>query len=442
MSLNSPIGLRREDKNPWERRVPIIPEHAAGLIKDHGIEILVQKSDLRAITAEEYVRAGAKITEDLSACDTIFAVKEIPIRLLQKGKTYIFFSHTIKGQSHNMPLLRKLMELGCQLIDYEKMVDEKGRRLVFFGKYAGLAGMIDTFWALGRRLDYEKTSNPFDTIKRALDYPSLEAAELALAEAGKKIAAGALNGALAPLVIGFTGYGHVSQGAQMILRQFPVEEIKPEELPALFQDPKRAAAKNRIFKVVFREEDMVEPVSPGQPFELQDYYQHPEKYRSRFDKYIPYLTVLVNGIYWEAKYPRLVTNKYLKELYTKTPQPRLRAIGDISCDVDGAIECNVKSMDIGNPVFVYEPLTGVVKDGCEGTGPVILAVDNLPAELPRESSREFSSALLPFVPEIAKADMSVSFSDCRLSDPIKKAMIVYQGKLTPGYRYLEKFLKE
>jgi alpha-aminoadipic semialdehyde synthase len=340
-----------------------------------------------------------------------------------------------------MPLLRRLMDLGCQLIDYEKMTDEKGRRLVFFGKYAGLAGMIDTLWALGRRLDYEKLSNPFSALKRALEYPSLPAAERALAEAGAKIASGGLDRSMTPLVIGFTGYGHVSLGAQQLLRNFPLEEIKPGDLAGLFSDPV-SGANNKIYKVVFREEDMVEPAAPGQRFDLQDYYLRPEKYRSKFEQYLPYLSVLVNGIYWEAKYPRLVTKSGLKKLYGGTDRPRLKVIGDISCDVNGAIECNVKSMDIGNPVFVYDPLNDTAVDGWSGTGPVVLSVDNLPAELPVEASGEFSRALMPFIPEIAKADMSVKFEDCRLSAPVKKAMLVYQGRLTPDYRYLEKFLGE
>jgi len=433
------IGLRREDKNPWERRVPVIPKHVAALVKDHGIEVLVQKSDLRAIPAGEYARAGAKVVEDLSSCGTVFAVKEIPAKLLQKGKTYVFFSHTIKGQAYNMPLLRAIMDLGCQLIDYERMVDEKGRRLVFFGKYAGLAGMIDTFWALGRRLDLEKAANPFSAVKRAIEYPGLAAAETALAEAGGKIAAGGLDDSMIPLVIGFTGYGHVSQGAQELLRNFPVEEVAPKDLAVLFRDPP-AGAKERIYKVVFREEHMAEPATPGQSFDLQEYYKHPEKYRSKFEQYLPYLSVLVNCIYWEPRYPRLVTKSWLKKSYEGGQKPRLKIIGDISCDVNGAMECTVKCTDIGNPVFVYDPLNDTAIDGYRGTGPVVLAVDNLPAELPVEASGEFSSALIPFIPEIAKADMTVKFEDCRLSDPVKKAMLVYQGRITPDYRYMEKFL--
>lgn len=442
MSAKFIIGIRREDKNPWEARVPIIPEHVAKLVKDHGIEVLVQKSDLRAIKEEEFIRAGAKIVEDLSPCSTIFAVKEIPVRFLEKRKTYVFFSHTIKGQSHNMPMLARIMKLGCNLIDYEKMVDEKGRRLVFFGKYAGLAGMIDTLWALGRRLELEKIPNPFKEVKRAFEYHDLSDAEKSLFEIGKKISSNGLPESITPLVIGFTGYGNVSKGAQQILHNFPVKVLKPEKLLSFFKNPDHVKIRNKIFKVEFHEEHMVETVSGKGRFELQDYYKHPEKYKSQFEKYIPYLTVLVNGIYWDARYPKFVTKNYLKKLYSNKTVPKLKVIGDISCDINGSIECNVKTMDPGNPVFTYDPVTDSVQDGLNGRGLVILSVDNLPAELPKDSSREFSRALIPFVPEIAKADMSVKFEKCQVSEVIKRAMIVYQGKLTPDYQYLSKFVKK
>lgn len=434
MTAEHIIGIRREDKNPWERRVPVIPEHVAGLVKA-GFGVRVQRSDLRAIPAEEYLRAGAELVNDLSGCGTVFAVKEIPAALLDTGKTYVFFSHTIKGQPHNMPLLRRLMELGCQLIDYEKLTDEKGRRLVFFGKYAGLAGMIDTLWALGQRLDWERVRNPFSGIRRAMDYSGLPEAGKALDEAGKKLAAEGLPEGSSPLTIGVTGYGHVSQGAQLILKHFPVEEIKASELVSL---PKGRGGK-KIFKTVFREEDMFERVSGG-GFELQEYFAHPERYRSKFAQYIPHLSAIVNCIYWDAKYPRLVTKEFLKELYSEKPAPRLKVIGDITCDTGGSIECNIRTTDIGNPVYIYDPTTGGAEDGWRGNGPVVLAVDNLPAELPKESSREFSEALLPFVAEIAEADMTARFEDSRLSDTVKRAMIVYKGELTPSFRYLEKFL--
>ena len=151
--MNKTIGIRREDKNKWEVRVPIIPD-AVKLIKDKwGINSIVQPYATRAFKDEEYLKDGAEINEDLLKADIIFAVKEVPINLLLENKTYLFFSHTIKGQSYNMPLLKALLNKKCTLIDYECIKDNKGRRLVFFGKYAGLAGMIDALHGLGKRLD-------------------------------------------------------------------------------------------------------------------------------------------------------------------------------------------------------------------------------------------------------------------------------------------------
>jgi len=441
MSSKFIIGIRREDKNKWERRVPLVPEDIKNLINNHNIEVLVQKSDIRAFRDEEFVQVGAKIVEDLSQARVIFAVKEIPLELLERNKTYIFFSHTIKGQSHNMPMLSKIMELGSNLIDYEKLVDENGRRLVFFGRYAGYAGMIDTLWALGRRLCYEgKKRNPFASIKRAFEYNELADANKSLKEIGEKIKSEGMIDCDLPLIMGFAGYGNVSMGAQEILDNFPVKEIRPEELEYFYKNFDKKNSTN-IYKVVFKEEHMFKTLAQGTRFDLNDYYKHPEKYISQFEKYIPYLTVIVNGIYWDKPYPKLVTKKYLKKLFFKNSSPKLKVIGDISCDVGGAIECNVKVMDIGNPVFTYNPLTNSLSDGVDEKGVVVLSVDNLPAELPRDSSKGFSKALFPFVSEIANADMSVEFETSKLSDVIKRAMIVYRGKLTPNFDYLSKFLK-
>ena len=424
------IGIRREDKNIWERRTPVVPEQVREL---RDIEFFVQPSKIRAFRDGEYVEAGANIQDSLNQCNVIFAVKEIPLDFFKKNKTYVFFSHTTKGQKHNMPMLKKMMELKSQLIDYEKIVDEKKMRLIFFGRYAGLAGMIDTLWALGQRLKEEGIENPFAEIKQTYTYSSLGEAKKAIKKISEDIKKNGLPESITPLIFGIAGYGNVSKGAQEIIDILPVKEITPDEVVSLRD---RDYSRNHIYKVVFKEEDIVEPVS-GE-FELQDYYRHPEKYRSKFDKYLRDLTVLVNAIYWDKIYPRLVTKKYLKENYGKI---RLMVIGDIGCEINGAIECNVKITEPDNPVFVYESLTDKTTDGFKGKGVVVLAVDNLPCELPKESSKDFSSALKRFIPLIASADFSVDFEDCNLPPEIKNAVIVYHGKLTPNYQYLEKYLE-
>ena len=432
------VGIRREDKSIWERRVPLVPEDVRRLIAEHGIQVIVQPSDIRVFKDEEYAAVGARVQEDLSPCDVIFAVKEVPPHLLLPGKTYVYFAHVIKGQPYNMPMLKRLLDLGCVLIDYEKITDEKGRRLIFFGRHAGWAGMLDTLWALGKRLEWEGIPTPFASIGQAHTYPNLESARRAVREVGERIRREGLPADLAPLVVGFAGYGNVSRGAQEIFDLLPVQEVAPEDLATLFEgepDP------HTLYKVVFKEEHMVEPIDPKGSFDLQDYYSHPEKYRSRFASHVPYLTVLVNGIYWEAKYPRLVTKDYLRELFGGPTRPRLRVIGDISCDIEGAIECTVKCTEPGDPVYVYNPLTGEVIDGYEGEGVVILAVDILPSELPREASIDFSAVLRQFVPAIAQADYTVPLDELDLPPEIKRAVIAYRGELTPRYRYLERYLE-
>ena len=140
------IGIRREDKNKWERRVPLVPEHVKEFKEKYDVETVIQPSKIRVYSDDEYSDAGAVVKEDMSTCLIVFAVKEIPIHLFEKNKAYVFFSHTIKGQKYNMPMLKKMMDLRCNLIDYEKIKDERGNRLIFFGRFAGFAGMIDTLW--------------------------------------------------------------------------------------------------------------------------------------------------------------------------------------------------------------------------------------------------------------------------------------------------------
>ncbi len=431
------FGIRREDKSLWERRAPITPEDVRFLRQQYGLEAVVQPSENRVFRDDEYRAAGAVVQEDLSSCNVIFGIKEVPPAQILPGKTYVFFAHVIKGQPYNMPMLRRLMELGCVLMDYEKVTDEKGRRLIFFGRHAGWAGMVDTLWALGQRLQWEGIPNPFTAIQQAHRYPNIDVARRAVQAVGEQIRAGGLPPILTPMVVGFAGYGNVSRGAQEIFDLLPFREVAPADLPALFaEDPDR----HTLYKVVFREEHMVEPIAPGDSFELQDYYRHPEKYRSRFATYIPYLTVLVNGVYWEAKYPRLVTKEYLRELFGGPSRPRLRVIGDISCDIEGSVECTVRCTDPGNPVYVYHPRSGHTTDGYAGEGVVVLAVDILPSEVPYDASVDFSAVLREFAPAILRADYTVPFEELDLPPEIKRAVIVYRGELTPDYRYLEAYL--
>jgi alpha-aminoadipic semialdehyde synthase len=432
------FGVRREDKSPWERRVPLVPADLKAL-RDAGIPTVVQTSPRRAFTDEEFAAAGVQVQEDLSDCDIILGIKEIPPPQLETGKAYLFFPHVIKGQPANMPMLRRLMELGATLIDYERIVDDKNRRLIFFGRHAGLAGMVNTLWALGRRLEAEGVASPFSRLKQARHYADMSGAREDLERIAARIAADGIPTALHPLVVGFTGYGNVSRGAQELLDLLPVQTISPAELKQAAQD--RSRSSRVVYKTELTEKDVVAPLQPGRAFDLQDYYRRgAEGYGSVFGEYLDHLTVMVNCIYWDPRYPRLLTLADCRRMWAPGRTPKLKVIGDISCDVDGSIECTVKASDPGNPVYVYEPATGKARDGFEGDGPVIMAVDILPAEIPRESSIDFSRVLKPFLPHLAAVDWSKGFAELCLPPELKRAVIVYRGELTPEYRYLEPFL--
>lgn len=329
------------------------------------------------------------------------------------------------------------MELGCNLIDYECIVDDQDKRLIFFGKYAGLAGMINSLWSLGQRLkEYGYSDNPFLNVKQARYYNSLQEAKAAVSGVGRQIAEKGLPKDLQPLTIGFTGYGNVSVGAQEIANLLPTKEITPGQLLDL--QKREHIPQNIIYKVIFKEED-ISKHKANKEFDLQDYYRNPQDYENNFEQYIPHLTVLMNCMYWDSRYPRIVTKNYLKKLF-ESGRPKLTVIGDITCDPDGSIECTHKGTEIEDPVFVYDPDTGKPSMGFTGNGILVMAVDILPSELPRDSSMTFANALYPFIKPIAEADYGVEFNQLQLPPAIKKALILHRGKLTPDYKYISKYL--
>ena len=349
----------------------------------------------------------------------------------------MFFSHVIKGQPYNMPMLKKMMEKKANLIEYEKVEDELGRRLIFFGKYAGLAGMINSLWSLGQRLKEFGYETPFLRIQQSHHYISLEEAKQVISEVGQEIIEKGLPADLTPLTIGFTGYGNVSNGAQEIAALLPIKEISPDELLDLTK--KADLPNNVLYKVVFKEWDLSKQKVGSGEFDLSDYYANPQNYKSDFEKYIPHLTVLMNCMYWNDKYPKIVTKDYLEKLYTQGA-PKLTVIGDITCDPDGSIECTHKGTEIEDPVFVYNPFDRSPQMGFKGEGLLVMAVDILPSELPRESSIAFSNALYNYIKPIATADYTQDFETLDLPKPIKKAMILHKGQLTPDYSYIENYI--
>jgi len=431
------IGIRVEDKYLMERRVAITPEHLQKLTDENSnLKFVVEPSEKRIFSNKDFENAGAELNSDLSKCSTIFGVKEMPNSFFQNDKTYVFFSHVIKGQEYNMPSLKVMMNKKINLIDYEKIENKEGQRLIFFGKYAGLAGMINSFWALGIRLKSFGIDTPFLKIKQSHKYKSLEEAKIAIKAVGDEIKTHGLNKDLAPFVTGFTGYGNVSNGAQEIYDLLPSKEISVEQ----FLNNQFDTTNNTIvYKVIFKEKDLSKRID-GTNFELNDYYNNPKLYESKFEQYLPKLSVLMNCMYWSEEYPTIVTKEYLKNNY-KTNDSKLTIIGDITCDINGSIECTEIGTLIEDPIFIYNHKNDTFKSGHEGDGIQIMSVDILPSELPKDASETFSSTLLPFIKNIANTNYDTTFEQLELKFEIKKALILHKGKLTPDYEYLNEYLK-
>ncbi|KXJ12709.1 alpha-aminoadipic semialdehyde synthase, mitochondrial [Exaiptasia diaphana] len=437
------MAIRREDINVWERRSPISPAHVSELV-NKGIKVLVQPSTRRAYTMDEYERAGATISEDLTSASLIIGVKSVPIDLLIPNKTYAFFSHTIKAQEANMPLMDAMLEKNIRIIDYEKMVDEKGRRVCAFGKFAGVGGMINTLHGLGLRLLALGHHTPFMYMGSTHNYKSSRAAKLAAYELGEDIKSGKLPKHFGALSFVFTGSGNVSQGAQEIFQELPHVYVHPHDLKKAVE----GGDHRKLVGTVVRREDYLVPIAGGK-FDAAEYEAHPERYRSNFAETIaPYMSVLINGTYWGPENPRLLTNDDAKNLlkplartsaYDGCPNlpHRFLAIGDISADPDGSLEFMTECTTIEYPFHLYDIKTGSSQIGMAGDGVLICSIDNVPAQLPREATDYFGRLLLPWIPEMIDSHATEPFEkQTHLSGTIKNAIITSNGTLTPNFKYI------
>lgn len=438
------VGIRREDRGPFERRTPLPPQYVARLMKRHSIEFLVEPSPHRVFPDKSYAEVGATLTDNLDSCTVIVGVKEIQLSRIIPQKIYMFFSHTIKGQKKNMPMLNKMIQQRCSLIDYEKITDSQGRRLVFFGYHAGVAGMVDALWLYGRRLAYRGNDTPLKQVKRAFEYARIEETKEHISLIGSELADhwnAIKQGSLNPAVVGFAGYGNVSKGAQEVFDLLPHKEISPEEFiacPDRFLNGQKADAP--FLKLVFEEKHIVEHKQDPSQFDLQEYYEQPELYAGVFGRWVPYLDMLINCIYWEPKYPRLITRELLSDLCSRG-HLRLDVIADISCDVEGSIEITSRCATVDKPAYVFNPKTGRFSDNPLATGIAVLAVDILPAEIPFDASMHFGDSLERFIPALASISPTASFEELDLPPELKRAVILWQGKFAPSYEYLRKYVE-
>ncbi|XP_077240868.1 lysine-ketoglutarate reductase/saccharopine dehydrogenase bifunctional enzyme isoform X2 [Tasmannia lanceolata] len=440
---NGVVGILSESSNLWERRAPLTPSHCARLLHSgkgkSGVErIIVQPSTKRIHHDAEYEDVGCEISDDLSQCGLILGIKQPKFEMILPDRAYSFFSHTHKAQRENMPLLDKILAERVSLYDYELIVREDGKRLLAFGKYAGRAGLIDFLRGLGKRYLNLGYSTPFLSLGASYMYTSLAAAKAAVIAVGEEIATLGLPAGISPLVFVFTGSGNVSEGAQEIFKLLPHSFVQPSKLPELFgmvgDLAQHSRASKRVFQVygcVVTCQDMVAPKDdPTRSFDKADYYAHPEHYSPIFHERIaPYASVIVNCMYWEKRFPRLLSTKQLHELKGKGSP--LVGISDITCDIGGSMEFINQTTTLEKPFFRYNHFSNTYHHDMEGDGVICLSIDILPTEFAREASQHFGDILSQFIGSLASTK---NISD--LPPHLKRACIAHEGILTPLYEYI------
>ncbi|XP_048480550.1 alpha-aminoadipic semialdehyde synthase, mitochondrial isoform X2 [Plutella xylostella] len=438
------IAIRREDQSVWERRAPFSPANVNRLVRK-GVKVIVQPSNRRAYPMQSYISAGAVIQEDISEANVIFGVKQTPVDLLIPNKTYCFFSHTIKAQEANMPMLDAILAKNIRLLDYEKLMDGSGNRVVAFGKYAGVAGMINILHGIGLRLLALGHHTPFMHIGPAHNYRSSSMARQAIRDAGYEVALGMMPKSLGPLTFVFTGSGNVSQGSQEIFQELPHEYVPPEMLRKVAEH----GSPNKIYGCEVRRRHHLERKNGG-GYDAQEYEEHPERYISTFaQKIAPYTSVLVNCIYWAVDSPKLLTIPDAKHLLIPSNTPwlpksigapalphRMLAICDISADPGGSIEFMNECTTIDTPFCLYDADRNKDTKSFKGPGVLVCSIDNMPTQLPRESTDFFGDLLYPYAEDIMKSDASKPLDDHDFSPVVQGAIITSNGKLTAPFEYI------
>lgn len=439
---NGVVGILSESVNKWERRTPLTPSHCARLLH-HGTgvsKIIVQPSTKRIHHDALYQEVGCEISQDLSLCGLILGIKQPELEMILPNRAYAFFSHTHKAQKENMPLLDKILAERASLYDYELIVGENGKRLLAFGNFAGRAGMIDFLRGLGQRYLSLGYSTPFLSLGSSYMYPSLAAAKAAVISVGEEIATQGLPLGISPLVFVFTGSGNVCSGAQEIFKLLPHTFVDPSKLSELHKTETNQArhGSKRIFQVygcIVTAQDMVEPKDPMKVFDKVDYYAHPEHYNPIFhEKIAPYTSVIVNCMYWEKRFPPLLSYKQIQDLM-RNGCP-LVGIADITCDIGGSLEFVDRTTSIDSPFFRYDAITDSYHEDMEGNGVICLAVDILPTEFAKEASQYFGNVLSQFVTNLASATDITN-----LPAHLRRACIVHGGVLTSLYDYIPRMRK-
>jgi saccharopine dehydrogenase (NAD+, L-lysine-forming) len=393
------IGLIREGKVPPDNRVAFTPQQCGWIQRQYpGLRILVQSSPHRCFGDGEYTRAGIRVQEEMEECDMLLGIKEVPVSQLIPGKTYCFFSHTKKKQSGNQALFRTILAKEITLIDYECLTHEDGQRILGFGFFAGVVGAHNGIMAYGKR------TGAFDLgrVYRSKHFKALIHTYFELK--------------LPPVRITVTGTGRVSSGILEIMNLMGIKEVEPEEyLGKDFAYP--------VF-VHLRGQDLYRHKLTGR-YNRESFHLQPGEYECLFRPYLSRTDILMNGIYWTPDIPSLFS---MEDMYRH--DFRIVTIADVTNDLKGSIPCNIGDSTIENPVYGVDKKTGGRTPPYQAGGLDLMAIGNLPNELPRDASQYFGEQFIKYVmPELWKLR----------SDILERATMVKDGRLTEGYRYLEDY---
>lgn len=429
------VGLLRETKAN-EKRAPLTPLDLNWLVK-RGINVEVESSQTRIFKDGEYKKAGATVLDGFEKAELLIGIKEPKIEDLYYNKMYMFFSHTTKGQEKNRPLLKAFLDRNITLIDYEKIVDSHNKRLVYFGRFAGICGLVDSLHYLGKKLEWKGFNSPLSAIQPAHTYGTLRKLKKAMAKLDTEIHNKGFDKRLSPFIIGVTGHGNVSRGMQEMLDILNPVEIHPKDMLQFIKHQK--GMHNKIYKIGFLREEKFRSKDKKRYY-LEEYLRNPRNFESNLDIYLPYLNLLINGSYWDSRFPRLITKKMINAL-SKKDVFRLEFIGDISCDINGSIELTYKTTSIDNPIFTYDPQKRKFTDGYKSVGVTMLAVDHLPTELPKDASQEFSARIRDYIYQIAAHGARDLIHHIAIPAEIRRAIVTQDGELTKDYKYLSRWIR-
>ena len=394
------IGIIKEGKIPIDKRVPLTPSQAKNLSEKYKVEVRVQSSDVRCFSDNDYKEAGLPIVDDITDCDIILGVKEVPIEKLIADKTHFFFSHTIKKQEYNRELLQAILAKNIRLIDWETLTNDNGHRIIAFGRWAGIVGAYNGLWTYGKRY------NLFG-LRRAhecFDYEDLKSEY-------KKIK-------LPNIKIALTGGGRVTKGAMEVLHGIGIRQVTQHDfLNERFNEPVFTQLNSRDYN---KRKD-------GGGFHRNEFYQQPERYEGDFSKYTKVTDLLIACAFWDPAAPVLFQREeILRDDFD------IKVIADITCDIQGSIPSTMQPSTIDNPIYDYNPSDNQVEQALSDEGNItMMAVDNLPCELPRDASQSFGDQLLMnVIPHLLGKDEG---------EIIERATIAKAGALTERYSYLKDY---